>query len=95
MARFHGSFQWLSLKGKDVTVGEVLSQSPLFASVCILSCGLQSLDPLTVDASCFLVVISTQQKGKRLLNGMRRCQILFYSPDPRDCICEHTHSENI
>ena len=95
MIHFHGSFQWSYLKGNDVTFGEVLSQSPLFALVCILSGSLQSLDPLTVDALCFLVVISAQQKGKQLLNGMSWCQMLFYSPDLKDCVCEQTHSENI
>lgn len=96
MAHFHGSLQWSSLKGKDVTFGEVLSQSPLVLCVFwAVACRIQSLDPLSVDALCFLVVISAQQKGKQLLSGMRRCQILFYSPDLRDCVCKQTHSENI
>lgn len=54
--------------------------------MCILRCSLQSLDRHTEDALCLPVVISARRKGKWLLNGLRRCQILFYSPDLRDCL---------
>lgn len=98
MAHFRESFQWSSQKGKNVTFGEVLSQSPLYNFVCILHCCLQNSVPGTtpsVGALCFLIVISTPQKGKQLLSGMRQCQSLSYSTDPRDCVCTETHSENI
>lgn len=45
MAHFHGSFQWSSLKGKNVIFGEVLRESFLLNILCILNCCLQNSVP--------------------------------------------------